>query len=67
MELNTGRLEGSSRIEPGRFGQAPEGRRRGAPQRRRADGSTAASISIPAEDEALTGEEQQNHQLDDLA
>ena len=57
MDLSTGRLEGSARIQERPFGKAPD-----EPKRR------AARRSKPeAEPETEPADEQENHQLDDIA
>ncbi len=74
MELSTGQVEASWRIEAGRFGQSAEERRKRAPRRRQQDNEllptptqTEAQMQMQVEDQSLTGEEQRSHQLDDLA
>ncbi len=59
MELSTGRLEASTRIQERAFGQPGEERRQRAPRRHPEDPAT--------EDEILTTDETEGHQLDDLA
>lgn len=59
MELSTSRLEASTRVEERAFGQPGEERRQRAPRRHPPDPVT--------EDETLTSEEAEGHQLDDLA
>ena len=59
MELSTNRLEASTRVQERAFGQSGEERRQRAPRRRQED--------PPTEDEILTTEDTEGHQLDDLA
>jgi hypothetical protein len=59
MELSTNRLEAPTRVEERAFGQPGEERRQRAPRRQQPDPVT--------EDEILTTEEAEDHQLDDLA
>jgi hypothetical protein len=66
MELSTGRLEASPPIAEGRLGQSAEERRQRTGRHLREGGSPTLTPT-PAEDEALTAEEQEGHQLDDLA
>jgi hypothetical protein len=72
MELSTGQVEASWRIEAGRFGQSAEERRKRAPRRRQQDNEllptpTQTEAQMQVEDQSLTGERQGSHQLDDLA
>ncbi len=59
MEFSTGRLEASTRIAERPFGQSAEEQRRRAPRRHKEDPL--------ADDEALTEDDTESHQLDDLA
>ncbi|MFZ0311064.1 MAG: hypothetical protein WAL85_00035 [Candidatus Korobacteraceae bacterium] len=59
MEFSTGRLEASTRIAERSSGQPGEEGRQRPPRRRRE--------SPLADDEVLTEEETEGHQLDDLA
>jgi hypothetical protein len=65
MELSTGRLEASSRIEEGPFGKSAEERRQRLPRRHRESGTLPPMATSP-EDESLNAEDQESHQLDDL-
>jgi len=57
MDLSTGRLEGSARIQERPFGKSSEEQQRRAPRRPRPE----------AKPDAEPVEEQETHQLDDLA
>ncbi|MGD0929834.1 MAG: hypothetical protein ABR902_04200 [Candidatus Korobacteraceae bacterium] len=59
MEFGTGRLEASTRIEERCSGQSGEEQKRRAPRQRHHDPL--------ADDEALTEEQTEGHQLDDMA
>ncbi len=59
MELSTNRLEASTRVQERAFGHSGEERRQRAPRRHQEDPLT--------EDEILTTEDTEGHQLDDLA
>jgi len=59
MDFNTGRLEASARIQERPFGESPEEqKRRGARRPKEQTGPIEADESA---------EEQENHQLDDIA
>lgn len=66
MELSTGRLEASSRIEENGLGHSTQERRQRA-QRRQRQGDSPTLNEPQVEDEATTEEELESHQLDDLA
>jgi len=57
MDLNTGRLEGSARIQERPFGKSSEEPKRRAPRRPKPE----------VEPETEPADEQENHQLDDIA
>jgi hypothetical protein len=59
MDLSTDRLEAATRVQERAFGQSGEERRQRAPRRHQEDPVT--------EDEILTAEDTEGHQLDDLA
>ena len=59
MEFSTGRLEASTRIEERSSGHSGEERRQRAPRRHKEDPL--------ADDEVLTLDDTEGHQLDDLA
>ncbi|HUI82847.1 MAG TPA: hypothetical protein VL240_01420 [Candidatus Binatia bacterium] len=58
MELSSGRLEASSRIQERPFGHSPEEDRRRLPRRRK---------EPAADGEVMEHEEGESHQLDDMA
>ncbi len=67
MQLSTGRLEASLRIEESRLGPSAQERRQRALRRQRQDGSLSPT-ERQAEDEVTAEEEElESHQLDDLA
>jgi len=57
MDLNTGRLEGSARIQERAFGKSSDEPKRRAPRRPKPE----------AEPETEPADEQEDHQLDDIA
>ncbi len=57
MDLSTGRLEGSARIQERPFGKSSDEPKQRAPRRPKPE----------AEPETEAGHEQENHQLDDIA
>ena len=57
MDLSTGRLEGSARVQERPFSKSSEEQQRPAPRRPKPE----------AEPETEPAEEQENHQLDDIA
>lgn len=59
MEFSTGRLQASTRIQERSSGNSAEERRQHAPRRHKEDPL--------ADDEALTQDDTEGHQLDDLA
>jgi hypothetical protein len=59
VDFTTGRLEASTRIQERSSGQSAEERRQRAPRRHKEDRL--------ADDEALTQDDTEGHQLDDLA
>ena len=59
MELNSARLEGSSRIQERPFENPAEQRRQRPPRKQRED-------PAPVGDENLTDEERESHEIDDL-
>jgi len=59
MDFSTGRLEGSARIQERPFGQSPEEQKRRAPRRPKEQTGPAEADEPP--------DEQENHQLDDIA
>lgn len=62
MELNSTRLEPSSRIREDPFAKSSEEQRRQAPKRHRED------ASLPGDDDVCANDEQdQDHRVDDLA
>jgi hypothetical protein len=63
MELGTSRLEPSARIEERPFGSSPEEQKR----RRHARPAEALEADSVTDEEILSGQEPENHQLDDLA
>jgi len=59
MDLSTGRLEASARIQEYPFGKSSEEQKRRAPRRPKEEAGSAGS-NEPAD-------ERENHQLDDIA
>lgn len=59
MDLSTGRLEGSARIQERPFGKPSEEPKPRAPRRPKEDAGETEAGEPP--------EEQENHQLDDIA
>jgi len=59
MDFNTGRLEGSARVQERPFGKDSEEQARCAPRRKKRQAALAEADELP--------DEQENHQLDDIA